>query len=382
MLTVEEQLCINLEENYEEFLGSWTQNILLSDDDPYKNEAINNGKKMLQLVIYLIRNNSDTSQLMELACKVAEERIIANVNIGDFIYNVNFGRSEIFKHLNESHFLTNEIHPIINKINYGFDQFIYYAVKRYTEIRSEDIEAKKTFIEQTHDERLTLLGQLASSFVHEFRNPLTSITGFIKLLQRENPTLNYLDVISHELDQLNHQISQFLLVSKKEVIGKVKESFSFVELKTEIVKFLYPVFADANVLVEIDIDPTIQGFGYRDEFRQVLINILMNSIDALKVVNKDRIIIINGCTYKDEILLTVRNNGPEIPQDLIKTIFDPFVTNKQLGTGIGLFVCKQIIEKHEGTISCTSNEEFTSFTIHLPVINNSNQEINETTSQS
>ncbi|MFZ3590307.1 histidine kinase N-terminal domain-containing protein [Bacillus sp. DJP31] len=379
-MTVEEKLCHYLENSYGDFLGKWSNSVLISNDDPYKDEVINNGKRMIQLVIHFLRNDSDMSLLKNLAYKVAAERIQANVNIGDFIYNVNIGRSEIFKHLNHSQVAIEELQPTINKINHSFDQFIYFAVQKYTGIKDQDIEAKKSFIEHTHKDRLTLLGQMASSFVHEFRNPLTSITGFIKLLQRENPTLNYLDVISHELEQLNYQISQFLLVSKKEVIGKKRELFSFAELEKEIEIFLYPIFADANVLVEIDIDPTIQLYGYRDEFRQVMLNILMNSIDALKVVYRDRKIIIHAQTHDDQVIVSIQNNGPRIPTDLLQTIFEPFVTNKKLGTGIGLFVCQQIIEKHEGTIHCTSYDDFTTFSISLPTIHSLQHEKGKTTS--
>jgi signal transduction histidine kinase len=365
-MTVEEKLCIYLENNYEEFLQKWSENVLISDRDPYKDEVAVNGRKMIQLVINFLRLDYDEALIKELAYKVAEERVHAKVNIGEFIYNVNIGRSEIFKHLNDSQIPLVELQPTINNINQCFDQFIYYAVQKYTDIKDQDLNEKKSFIEQTHDDRLTLLGQMASSFVHEFRNPLTSITGFIKLLQRDNPGLNYLDVITHELEQLNFQISQFLLVSKKEVIGKEKEQFSFLDLVKEVEMFLYPSIADTNVLVEINIDSSIQLIGYRDEFKQVLLNLLMNSIDALKLECIGRKIAINGYFQEDDIILAIQNNGPMIPSELLLSIFEPFVTNKKLGTGIGLFVCKQIIEKHHGTIHCTSTKERTSFRIQLP----------------
>ena len=63
---------------------------------------------------------------------------------------------------------------------------------------------------------------MSASFVHEFRNPLTSIMGFVKLLKTDHPNLSYLDIISHELDQLNFRISQFLLVSKKEMWERIE----------------------------------------------------------------------------------------------------------------------------------------------------------------
>jgi signal transduction histidine kinase len=326
---------------------------------------------MVELVIHFIQFDYNEETLMDLANKVAFERVQGKVNIGVFIYNVNLGRSEIFKHLNDTQIPLLDLQPTINKINYCFDQFIYYAVQNYTELKDKDLEEKNTLLQQTHKDRLTLLGQMASSFVHEFRNPLTSIIGFVKLLQREDPTLKYVDVISHELEQLNYQISQFLLFSKKEVIGKKKEQFFISELVKEVQMFLYPTIVDTNVQLELEIDTSISLMGYRDEFRQVLLNLLMNAIDALKVVYQERKILVSSSIQNDEVLLSVTNNGPAIPEEIMRSIFEPFFTNKELGTGIGLFVCSQIIEKHEGTISCKSTNDCTEFSMRLPLKSNS-----------
>jgi signal transduction histidine kinase len=366
-MKVEEKLSTYLKANQEAFLDMWEKNILVLEDDPYKEEVRNNGRKMIQLVMHFIRFDYNEKNLKDLANKVAFERVQAKVNIGAFIYNVNLGRSEIFKHLNDSQIPLLDLQPTINKINYCFDQFIYYAVQSYTELKDKDLEEKNTLLQQTHKDRLTILGQMASSFVHEFRNPLTSIIGFVKLLQRENPSLKYVDVISHELEQLNYQISQFLLFSKKEVIGKTKEHFPISELVREVQLFLYPTIVDTNVQLELEVDSPIYLVGYRDEFRQVLLNLLMNAIDALKVVYQERKILVSSSIQNDEVVLSVINNGPAIPEEIMRSIFEPFFTNKELGTGIGLFVCRQIIEKHDGTISCKSTEDCTEFSIHLPL---------------
>src|SRR5690606_37479598 len=100
------------------------------------------------------------------------------------------------------------------------DQYLYYSVTCYSDVKNQIIDEKTKFIDTSHKDRLTLLGQMTSSFIHEFRNPLTSIQGFIQLLKSENPQMKYLDIISIELQQLNFRISQFLLLSKKELIGK------------------------------------------------------------------------------------------------------------------------------------------------------------------
>jgi signal transduction histidine kinase len=376
-MTVEERLCEYLESNYEDFLKRWSKNLLIADTDPYKDVLISNGRRMILLIINFLKYNFNEDQLKELAYKVAEERANAMVNISEFIYNVNLGRSEIFKHLHDSQISLIELQPAINSINTCFDQFIYHAVKKYTEIKDQDLNDKKSFIKQTHQDRLTLLGQMASSFVHEFRNPLTSITGFIKLLQKENPNLEYLNVIQYELEQLNYQISQFLLLSKKEVIGKEKETFSFEDLVKDVKMFLYPTSVDNNVEIEVNIESEIQLFGYRDEFRQVLLNILINSIDALKLIFHKKYITIHGYQHDDDTIIAIHNNGPIIAPDKINSIFEPFFTDKKLGTGLGLFVCKQIIEKHQGSITCTSTDERTSFIIQLKSLSSATKNTNK-----
>ncbi|ACM12653.1 sensor histidine kinase (sporulation kinase A) [Bacillus cereus Q1] len=96
---------------------------------------------------------------------------------------------------------------------------------------------------------------------------------------------------------------------------------------------------------------------------QVFLNILMNSIDALESMKEERKIIIDVFEEDQSIRIVIKNNGPMIPAENVETIFEPFVTTKKLGTGIGLFVCKQIVEKHNGSIMCRSDNDWTEFQI-------------------
>jgi signal transduction histidine kinase len=130
-----------------------------------------------------------------------------------------------------------------------FDRFCYYAVTRYTEIKNQEIQEKNLFITQTHKDRLAILGQMSSSFVHEFRNPLTSVIGFIKLLKDEYSTLKYLDIIDHELEQLKFRITQFLHTSKVDVAEKIIEEVDIRNLLEEVLNFLYPSIVDGDVNV-------------------------------------------------------------------------------------------------------------------------------------
>ncbi|NKE05603.1 MULTISPECIES: histidine kinase N-terminal domain-containing protein [Mesobacillus] len=354
----------------ENLIADWTVKIIVSEDDPYKEKISKNAERMYEVILSVFSKTSEELEehIQELAFMVGEERVRADINIGDFVFNVNAGRSVVYTHLHKLNMEWTEMQEAINRINYCFDTFLYYAVSYYNEQKNKIIEEKNQFIDSTHKDRLTLLGQMTSSFIHEFRNPLTSIQGFIQLLRSEHQDMKYLDIISSELEQLNFRISQFLLLSKKELIGKEKTVFSLNKMIEEVLNFLYPSILDTKVRIIKEVAEDMELYGYADEIRQVLINIIFNAIDVLSQYRDDPQIEIKGFFVNDtHIKIEISNNGPVIPDQLLKTIFEPFVTTKTLGTGLGLFVCREIIEKHKGILACSSEPEKTSFIMLLPL---------------
>ncbi|WP_243292195.1 HAMP domain-containing sensor histidine kinase [Bacillus sp. FJAT-47783] len=366
---IRKQLLNYLENNVTTFVKSWRQKAMISETDIHKDKVYINGIKMYELVKQTLEYSLTEDDIRELAYKVAFERADAEMNISDFAYNVNAGRSEIMKWVVSSGIPVESLPALIEDINQLFDQFTYYAVKRYTEIKEEQLQEKELFIDLTHKERLTILGQMSSSFVHEFRNPLTTILGFTKLIKSEYPTLKYIDIIERELHQLNSQITKFLHTSKKEILFGEKKRNSLSELIQGVLEFIYPSIVDGDVTVETKIDPDIKIYANKEELRQVFLNILLNSIYALQQVRYPRKIIIECRIKENEVEVFISNNGPVIPKEIIDIIFEPFFTTKELGTGIGLYICKKIIESHNGKINCTSNEHSTTFSITLPLAN-------------
>ncbi|MGG5253383.1 histidine kinase N-terminal domain-containing protein [Neobacillus sp. SM06] len=360
-----------LEEQKSMLLSDWSGANILSNDDPFREKVPENAVAFFNLLLHTLESDEQdyTELIRELALKIAEERVKANINIGEFVYNVNIGRTTFFRYLSNAELAWEEVQESINLINSFFDQFLYHAVSHYAEAKDKIIEEKTQFIDSTHQDRLTLLGQMTSSFIHEFRNPLTSIQGFIQLLKADYPNMRYLDIISGELEQLNFRISQFLLLSKKELIGKEKVVFELNQLIEEVLNFLYPSILDGKVKVVKELSEDISLQGYADEIRQVFINIIFNAIDVLGHHRKENPTIEIHSYMEDHSFITidVTNNGPMIPQELQNTIFEPFFTTKKLGTGLGLFVCKEIIEKHKGSLSCRSNPAKTTFSIKLPI---------------
>ncbi|MCM3595813.1 ATP-binding protein [Metabacillus idriensis] len=367
-MTASDELIRFLDENISTFIAAWRQKITISEDDLHQEEVEKNGMRMYDLVKKTIQCPLSSDEIDFLASKVALERVEANVNIGDFINNVNLGRREVIRYIVSSGIPRSDLQPYIEEINVLFDKFSYFAVKKYTEVKEEILQEKISFIDQSHKERLTILGQMSSSFVHEFRNPLTAVKGFIKLMQNENPDLKYLDIISHEVDQLNFRVSQFLHASKKETIESKRELLDLSELLDEVLAFMYPSLLDGSVKVQEISKRQTRVIASKDELRQVFLNLLLNSIDALQKIETDRTITIEFEMIEDKIYVHIGNNGPMIPPKQIQSIFEPFFTTKELGTGIGLYICRKIIENHQGTIQCSSDEQMTRFSLSLPHI--------------
>ncbi|WP_026566016.1 histidine kinase N-terminal domain-containing protein [Bacillus sp. UNC41MFS5] len=357
-------------QNKQKIIQDWENAIVTTNTDPFKLKIHENGEALLEVLLNMHKmTEKELLDIIEkLAIEVSEERVLADINLGDFVYNVNLGRTVLYSQLSTTGIPWTALQEALNKVNFCFDKFLYYAVSHYSEAKNKIIEEKTMHIDSTHQDRLTLLGQMTSSFIHEFRNPLTSVQGFIQLLKADYPEMKYLDIISSELDQLNFRISQFLLLSKKELIGKEKDNFNLNTLVEEVLNFLYPSILDGKVKIRKDLREDITLNGYADEIRQVLINIIFNAIDVLNHdENPNPTIEINSSLEDQFIKINISNNGPVIPAELRKSIFEPFFTTKKLGTGLGLFVCKEIIEKHKGNLECDSSPDKTTFSILLPV---------------
>lgn len=332
---------------------------------PFTEEQVESFFELLRKEI--LQDGNVKEGLDSLAKNIATERFAKKLNLEECTNTITTGRSILITELLNLGISNEEKTNLIHHINRLLDQFIYLSLTHYFHLQEKLLEEQYYFISQTHKDRLTLLGQMTSSFVHEFRNPLTSIMGFIQLLQSEQTEVKYLDIISKELEQLNSRITQFLNFSKKENEAPTITIFSISQLVHDVLEFLYPSILEVNASVSCNIADDINIHGSKEEIRQVLLNIILNALDVISNTPSPSIYI--SCTHSPlkHLTLTISNNGPKIPEDVLPTIFEPFVSTKKQGTGLGLFVCKEIIEKHDGTLTCTSSDLLTTFTIHLNI---------------
>jgi signal transduction histidine kinase len=369
---INKELAQFLSEQKLSIVEKWLDNVLLPQNDPFYEEVKKNGYKTIEELIYYLETGS-LDRVSALTSKMAKERIEAKANIGDFVHNINIGRSIIFELLMCSLLNEHEKGEGVLKMQRYFDHLLYLSIKDYTALKDSIIDRKNQFIQEMHHDRLTMLGQIAASFAHEFRNPLTSVKGFIYLLQRElaktEQSEYYFEIINNEMQSLEEKISQFLYLSKMRGLEDKLVKVPLSELLKEMIEFMYPRFTEANILIHSNISQEVIIEGDGSQIKQVLLNILVNAVEELSEWNGEREIDISlKRSSDDQVELSICNNGNPIPEYLLENVFEPFVTTKSLGTGLGLSVCKQIVEKHNGTIQVKSKEEFTCFTIHFPCL--------------
>jgi signal transduction histidine kinase len=358
-----------LQKNEDEIVKKWFHTAMISEDEPYVEEMVRNGHMTIKLLILYLSNPAEVN-ISNLTEKIAQERVDANVNIGDFVFNIHIGRKLIFDEIHASQLAKDTQVEAMMEINEMFDLFVNDAVTKYTNIKDEIINNKTQFINEMHSDRLTILGQIAASFAHEFRNPLTSIKGFIHLLEKStvksDEKAHYFKIINNEMESLQEKVNQFLYLSKLKILDDNLQNINLSVVVKEMLEFLYPRFTEENITIVQNIDSDLIIFAVKDQIKQVILNILHNAVEELQNIQQGRKIEVLVTNRSGQITVTIANNGPQIQSHMLENIFEPFISTKDLGTGLGLSVCKQIIEKHNGSITVLSKPEKTSFFLTFP----------------
>ncbi|MBM7572278.1 PAS domain S-box protein [Aquibacillus albus] len=213
-------------------------------------------------------------------------------------------------------------------------------------------------------EKLALIGELSAGVVHEIKNPLTSIKGFLQLMQAGTiETKDYIAILNSEIDRIE-QIANDLLG-----FAKPKEEMHPLDIAKVIDEVVFLLNAQIKKKdIIIDWQPPISDvyvLGDKSQLKQVMINLIKNGIEASD--NADRIEVFLQ-TNEAYVFIKVKDYGCGIPQEYLNKIGESFFTTKKKGTGLGLMVSHKIINNHKGKIAIESEEnKGTTFTIQLPI---------------
>ncbi|WP_234400707.1 ATP-binding protein [Virgibacillus senegalensis] len=230
---------------------------------------------------------------------------------------------------------------------------------------TKDIQDKKEAEEMMiRSEKMSIAGQLAAGVAHEIRNPLTSIKGFLQLLQAGiDRKEEYYKIMVDEIEKIETITSELLFISKPMTDDKKMELIS--ELLNDVVVLLRSQAKLKNVDIYIDLDKEQYIFCDRSQIKQVFINLIKNAVEAMKDGGN---VYVKGRTTNGSVEIDIIDDGPGIPENILHKLKEPFFTTKKDGTGLGLMISNQIVEKHHGRLEIYSNpDKGSTFCVILPI---------------
>ena len=230
--------------------------------------------------------------------------------------------------------------------------------------------------EQASEESILLstVSKLAAGIAHEIRNPLTTVKGFLQLLK---PSLNeigkgqYADIALDEIDRANELIYEFLDATKP--FERKKDQVSLNKVVQDIAILYEGETALQNVqLTSNTPEEDLIVYGDRKQLKQILLNIMKNAIEATGFTKEEYRQITLSLVEKEGFAnICIKDNGCGMTEETLGKIFTPFYSTKQTGTGIGLSICKKIVEEHDGYMDIGSYpDKGTTVTICFPLLKN------------
>src|ERR1017187_6443324 len=233
------------------------------------------------------------------------------------------------------------------------------AIIGYLLIGTDNSARKRAEEALLRSEMLANAGRLAASIAHEINNPLEAIMNTLYIVRTSadlsESTREYLDIADGELMRIAHIARQTLGFYREFSAATSNSAYALIE---SVVNLLQAKIRAKHVAVDQQCNDQLRVMGIAGELRQVLANLLANSLDA---IGQDCRIVLRASASVDpnngrrRVRITVADGGHGMGAATTKQIFDPFFTTKgSVGTGLGLWVCKQLVEKNGGSIQVRS----------------------------
>ena len=261
----------------------------------------------------------------------------------------------------------------------GDDPKLFGVSMDVTARKQAEASAAQKRAELEHVARVATLGELTTTLTHELRQPLAAI------LTNSHVVGRLLDAPRPDLQEVRSTMADICEITERagEVIGGLRAMLTRdstaaylinVDVNNVIRVVERIVHGDANlhrVTVHVDLASDVRPVkGDSVQLQQVILNLILNAFSAMSGAGLDgarRLVVRTKSIGESNVLVEVQDSGPGIAAEKLESVFDPFITSKPEGLGMGLSICRSIIERHGGTISAANNpDRGATFSIMLP----------------
>ncbi|MGD7046073.1 PAS domain S-box protein [Jeotgalibacillus proteolyticus] len=212
-------------------------------------------------------------------------------------------------------------------------------------------------------EQLALVGQLAAGVAHEIRNPLTTLKGFLQLLGEEQNASIYIELLQNELNRIEYVTGELLTLAKPQAITSKINSLKTIMMQS--VEFIKIEALKNNVKIDVTMEEVACNCESH-KIKQVFLNLFMNAIEAMPAGGT---LTVHLEKESKKAIVTIQDTGNGIDEERLKKLGEPFYSTKEKGTGLGLMICRKIIEIHKGSLTVESKlNEGTTVRLTLPLM--------------
>ena len=268
----------------------------------------------------------------------------------------------------------------IGEVRGGEKRLFTGFVRDLTERQGTGQRMQELQSELLHVSRLSAMGQMASALAHELNQPLTAIMNYVKAVKRTlggiegYPTARVNELIDGAAQETLR--ASAIIRNLRDFVEKRESKRALGSLNKvveESVALGFVGAADNNVKVRLDLDSQLPPILIdRIQIQQVLINLIRNSVEAMQSVDQRELAISSSRVEDGFVQITVSDTGPGLPPEVSGRLFQPFITTKETGMGIGLTICRSIVEAHGGRIWPVEEQSLgAGFSFRLPLADGS-----------